>query len=167
MDDDLFFEKPLSFCCCVPFFSFFHEKEEEEEEHNKQSNVVFSFVIMGGRIKQHFLDRGLTAKDIPLAFACVLLLSSSSSSSSSSLSFLFSLSFSVSHRKESARSTVVFDELRTDARIFVRSPFPLARLAGQIPRSLLHHLRGVHVGRRVRNPTVQNNLPAFRKHRGD
>ncbi len=86
-------------------------------------------------------------------------------SSSSSLSFLFSLSFSVS-RKESARSTVVF-ELRTDARIFVRSPFPLARLAGQIPRSLLHHLRGVHVGRRVRNPTVQNNLPAFRKHRGD
>ncbi len=163
MDDDLFFEKPLSFCCCVPFFSFFHEKEEEEEEeHNKQSNVVFSFFIMGGRIKQHFLDRGLTAKDIPLAFACVLLLSSSSSSS---LSFLFSLSFSVS-RKESARSTVVF-ELRTDARIFVRSPFPLARLAGQIPRSLLHHLRGVHVGRRVRNPTVQNNLPAFRKHRGD
>ena len=73
MDDDLFFEKPLSFCCCVPFFSFFHEKEEEEEEeHNKQSNVVFSFVIMGGRIKQHFLDRGLTAKDIPLAFACVV-----------------------------------------------------------------------------------------------
>lgn len=24
-----------------------------------------------GRIKQHFLDQGLTAKDIPLAFACV------------------------------------------------------------------------------------------------
>lgn len=26
-----------------------------------------------GRIKQHFLDQGLTAKDIPLAFACVFI----------------------------------------------------------------------------------------------
>ena len=31
-----------------------------------------------GRIKEYFLDKGLTARDIPLAFACVLSLFSSS-----------------------------------------------------------------------------------------
>ena len=94
MDDDLFLvEKPLSSAFCVPFFSFFFffEKEEEEEEQTIENVVVVSFVIIiMGRIKQHFLDQGLTAKDIPLAFACVLLLSSSLSSSSSSF-FVFSL----------------------------------------------------------------------------
>ena len=31
-----------------------------------------AYHIVMGRIKQHFLDQGLTAKDIPLAFACVV-----------------------------------------------------------------------------------------------
>ena len=41
-------------------------------------NTIFSggggaaYHIVMGRIKQHFLDQGLTAKDIPLAFACVV-----------------------------------------------------------------------------------------------
>ena len=143
-------KRPFSFVCPPPIF-------------------FRAVVSVMGRIKQHFLDQGLTAKDIPLAFACVLFV------------FFFcccflSLSFSFVSKGERSflrlycSGLVLMNETNscTDARIFVRSPFPLARLlAGQIPRSLLHHLRGVHVGRRVRNPTVQNNLPAFRKHRGD
>ena len=46
-------KRPLSFVCLPPIF--FH-----------------AIVSVMGRIKQHFLDQGLTAKDIPLAFACVL-----------------------------------------------------------------------------------------------
>ena len=35
--------------------------------------IFFRAVVsVMGRIKQHFLDQGLTAKDVPLAFACVL-----------------------------------------------------------------------------------------------
>ena len=37
------------------------------------SPIFFRAVVsVMGRIKQHFLDQGLTAKDVPLAFACVL-----------------------------------------------------------------------------------------------
>ena len=45
-----------------------------------------------GRIKEYFLDKGLTARDIPLAFACVLsLFSSLFSVSSSSSSEIYSI----------------------------------------------------------------------------
>jgi hypothetical protein len=45
-----------------------------------------------GRIKEYFLDKGLTARDIPLAFACVLsLFSSFFSLLSSSSSEIYSI----------------------------------------------------------------------------
>lgn len=46
-------KRPFSFVCPPPIF-------------------FRAVVSVMGRIKQHFLDQGLTAKDIPLAFACVL-----------------------------------------------------------------------------------------------
>ena len=104
---------------------------------------------------------GVRVRFVRLFFCCCCFLS---------LSFSFVSKGERSFLRLYCSGLVLMNETNscTDARIFVRSPFPLARLlAGQIPRSLLHHLRGVHVGRRVRNPTVQNNLPAFRKHRGD
>jgi len=48
-------KKGLSFLCVPPLPIFFR-----------------AVVSVMGRIKQHFLDQGLTAKDVPLAFACVL-----------------------------------------------------------------------------------------------
>ena len=59
--------------------------------------IFFRAVVsVMGRIKQHFLDQGLTAKDVPLAFACVLFV------------FFFVVVFFLSRsplsRKESARS---------------------------------------------------------------
>ena len=44
-----------------------------------------------GRIKEYFLDKGLTARDIPLAFACALSLFSSSFSVLSSSSEIYSI----------------------------------------------------------------------------
>ena len=44
-----------------------------------------------GRIKEYFLDKGLTARDIPLAFACVLSLFSSLFSLLSSSSEIYSI----------------------------------------------------------------------------
>ena len=46
-------KRPLFFICPPPIF-------------------FRAVVSVMGRIKQHFLDQGLTAKDVPLAFACVL-----------------------------------------------------------------------------------------------
>ena len=70
-------KRPFSFVCPPPIF-------------------FRAVVSVMGRIKQHFLDQGLTAKDIPLAFACVLFV------------FFFVVVFFLSHsplsRKESARS---------------------------------------------------------------
>ena len=60
--------------------------------------IFFRAVVsVMGRIKQHFLDQGLTAKDIPLAFACVLFVFFF-------VVVVFFLSRSPLSRKESARS---------------------------------------------------------------
>ena len=70
-------KRPFSFVCPPPIF-------------------FRAVVSVMGRIKQHFLDQGLTAKDVPLAFACVLFV------------FFFVVVFFLSRsplsRKESARS---------------------------------------------------------------
>ena len=70
-------KRPLFFICPPPIF-------------------FRAVVSVMGRIKQHFLDQGLTAKDVPLAFACVLFV------------FFFVVVFFLSRsplsRKESARS---------------------------------------------------------------
>ena len=60
--------------------------------------IFFRAVVsVMGRIKQHFLDQGLTAKDVPLAFACVLFVFFF-------VVVVFFLSRSPLSRKESARS---------------------------------------------------------------
>jgi hypothetical protein len=75
-------------------------KKEESVGKNKQTDTTKRYLltlllllkIRMGRIKEYFLDKGLTARDIPLAFACVLsLFSSSFSVSSSSSSEIYSI----------------------------------------------------------------------------
>ena len=77
-----------------------HKKKEEKKGLSflcVPPPIFFRAVVsVMGRIKQHFLDQGLTAKDVPLAFACVLFV------------FFFVVVFFLSRsplsRKESARS---------------------------------------------------------------
>lgn len=71
-------KRPLFFICPPPIF-------------------FRAVVSVMGRIKQHFLDQGLTAKDVPLAFACVLFVFFF-------VVVVFFLSRSPLSRKESARS---------------------------------------------------------------
>jgi len=51
------------------------------DRHHKKisttATILLLLKIRMGRIKEYFLDQGLTARDIPLAFACVLSLFSS------------------------------------------------------------------------------------------